>query len=313
MSETHQQQTPGDGAATTPAARREAAGEIDGREAAGVMNRREAVRRVTALLGGVALVGGSSLLAACERERARGADGAARSGDARIGDFTAQDVALLDEVADTILPDTERSPGAKAAKVGAFMALMVTDTYDPSQRQVFRDGMRKVDEASRAANNVGFMQATPAQRLALLERLDREQKTYMDALTAAGGKAKSAEAERPTEQAPQGGAGGARRGVQGADTGALARSAGQGTEAEKHLQGDPRQQSAVGSGAANPAPAMTADAPPHYFRMMKELALLGYFTSEIGYTKAMRYVESPGRYDPCAPYAKGETAWAPHA
>ena len=29
----------------------------------------------------------------------------------------------------------------------------------------------------------------------------------------------------------------------------------------------------------------------HYFRMMKELALLGYFTSEIGYTKAMRYIE----------------------
>jgi hypothetical protein len=54
-------------------------------------------------------------------------------------------------------------------------------------------------------------------------------------------------------------------------------------------------------------------APPHYFRMMKELALLGYFTSEIGYTKAMRYVETPGRFDPCAPYAKGEPAWAPHA
>ena len=34
---------------------------------------------------------------------------------------------------------------------------------------------------------------------------------------------------------------------------------------------------------------------------MKELALLGYFTSEIGYTKAMRYVESPGRFDPERP------------
>ena len=31
------------------------------------------------------------------------------------------------------------------------------------------------------------------------------------------------------------------------------------------------------------------DTPVHYFRMMKELALLGYFTSEIGYTQAMRY------------------------
>ncbi len=53
--------------------------------------------------------------------------------------------------------------------------------------------------------------------------------------------------------------------------------------------------------------------PPHYFRLMKELALLGYFTSEIGYTQAMRYTETPGRFDPCVPYTPGEKAWAPHA
>ena len=47
--------------------------------------------------------------------------------------------------------------------------------------------------------------------------------------------------------------------------------------------------------------------------MMKELALLGYFTSEIGCTKAQRYVESPSRFEPCTPYVKGEPAWAPHA
>jgi hypothetical protein len=34
--------------------------------------------------------------------------------------------------------------------------------------------------------------------------------------------------------------------------------------------------------------------PTHYFRIMKELALLGFFTSEIGCTQAMRYTESPG-------------------
>lgn len=48
----------------------------------------------------------------------------------------------------------------------------------------------------------------------------------------------------------------------------------------------------------------------HYFRMMKELTLLGYFTSEIGCTQAMRYIETPGRYDGCVPYAKGDKAWA---
>ncbi len=48
----------------------------------------------------------------------------------------------------------------------------------------------------------------------------------------------------------------------------------------------------------------------HYFRMMKELTLLGYFTSEIGCKQAMRYIETPGRYDGCVPYAKGDKAWA---
>ncbi len=50
--------------------------------------------------------------------------------------------------------------------------------------------------------------------------------------------------------------------------------------------------------------------PPHYFRMMKELTLLGYFTSEPGCTKALRYVEVPGKYDGNYPYKKGDKAWA---
>ena len=54
-------------------------------------------------------------------------------------------------------------------------------------------------------------------------------------------------------------------------------------------------------------------APVHFFRMLKELTLLGYFTSEIGYTQAMRYTETPGRFDPCVPYSPGDKSWADHA
>src|SRR5437773_9858017 len=192
-----------------------------------MMNRREAIRQVTAMLGGVVFVGSGDLLTAVEHAHAR-----VTASRAQIGAFTAQDVALLDEVADTILPET-KTPGAKAAQTGAFMALMVTDTYTDRNQEVFRDGMQKLNAAS-------FMTSTPAQRLASLEQLDREQKAYMDA----------------------------RRGN---------------------------------------------DTPPHFFRMMKELALLGYFTSEIGCTQAQRYVEAPGGFEPCAPYVRGTRAWAPHA
>lgn len=48
-----------------------------------------------------------------------------------------------------------------------------------------------------------------------------------------------------------------------------------------------------------PAAAAASDELVHYLRMMKELALLAYITSEIGYTKPMRaYGEWPG-VDPC--------------
>ena len=50
--------------------------------------------------------------------------------------------------------------------------------------------------------------------------------------------------------------------------------------------------------------------PNHYFRMTKELTLMGFFTSEVGATKALRYVAVPGKYEGCIPYNKGDKAWA---
>jgi hypothetical protein len=254
-----------------------------------LIDRREAIRRVSALLGGAAFIGGTSLLTACEN-----APPAGKRPDS-AGAFTADDIAYLDEIAETILPAT-KTPGAKAAKTGAFMALMVTDSYGPDERRIFRDGMRALDDESRKVNGASFMQATPAQRLALLTKLDQEQKAQADAQLAADRR---------------------RKGL------APVRAGGDSTpsspaNSEKFLP-DQRTESAPAADAGSGATAVTADttgvsAPkPHYFRMMKELAMLGYFTSEIGYTKAMRYVESPGRFDPCAPYAAGEPAWASHA
>lgn len=233
-----------------------------------LIDRREAIRRVSALLGGVAIVGGSALWTGCRAPRGAGSE--------PFVPFTADEIAFLDEVADTMLPDTAKSPGARAAHVGAFMAVMVADCYDEADQRVFRQGMRRLDDESRARNGgAAFMAATPAQRLSLLEALDREAKTYMDARESARASAAA--------------------------------------KAQAQLK-DQRQEAAPSANAgAGGATAITADAPTHYFRMMKELALLGYFTSEIGYTKAQRYVEAPGAFVPCADYTPGERAWAPHA
>ena len=50
--------------------------------------------------------------------------------------------------------------------------------------------------------------------------------------------------------------------------------------------------------------------PEHAFRILKELTVLGYFTSEVGATKALRFVEVPGAYHGSVPYKKGDRAWA---
>jgi Gluconate 2-dehydrogenase subunit 3 len=47
-----------------------------------------------------------------------------------------------------------------------------------------------------------------------------------------------------------------------------------------------------------------------FWRLAKELTVLGYFTSEIGCTQALRYEPVPGRYDGAMPYKKGDKAWA---
>lgn len=49
---------------------------------------------------------------------------------------------------------------------------------------------------------------------------------------------------------------------------------------------------------------------PIVISMLRDLTLLGYFTSEIGATQALRFVEAPGRFDPCIDYKKGDKAWA---
>lgn len=52
------------------------------------------------------------------------------------------------------------------------------------------------------------------------------------------------------------------------------------------------------------------DAGVPFFRLMKELTLIGYFTSEPGATLALDYVPVPGRYDGCIDLKPGQKAWA---
>lgn len=47
-----------------------------------------------------------------------------------------------------------------------------------------------------------------------------------------------------------------------------------------------------------------------FFMRMKELTVTGYFTSEIGATKALAYLPIPGKFQGCVPLKPGQKAWA---
>lgn len=183
------------------------------------VTRRQALLQLATLMG-VSLAGPRLLAATLSPDAPRS--------------FTAADIALLDEIGETILPATD-VPGAKAVGIGAFIAMMVDDCYEESDRTAFKTGLKTLADTFRARHGTDFAHGNAAARTDFLNALDREQRAR--------------HASRRTDE------------------------------------------------------------PQHYFRIMKDLTILGYFSSELGATQALRYEEVPGRYDGNAPYTKGDRAF----
>jgi hypothetical protein len=184
------------------------------------MNRREAIRATTAILGGV-LITSNGFLVACSRERPAAA--------ANAGVLSADDQTLIEEIADTLLPTTAASPGAKAAGAGAAINLLVTDVWEPEKAQRVVDGLKQFRQTSQTKGGGDFAALPVARRETLLREIDAE---------------------------------------------------------------------AQGKGDA------------HYFNLVRDLALQAYFSSEIGMTKARRWIMVPGKFVGCMPLKPGQPSWA---
>ena len=96
-----------------------------------MMNRREALSRVALIMGGTVL-GAEAFLSGCT------------TGAAKIT-FSKEDISFLNEVAETILPATQ-TPGAKEAKVGEFMTVIVNDCYESKDQTAFMEGIKKLND-----------------------------------------------------------------------------------------------------------------------------------------------------------------------
>jgi len=71
---------------------------------------------------------------------------------------------------------------------------------------------------------------------------------------------------------------------------------------QRNIEKDENMQ-ATSKGAKN-------NAKPYFFQIMRDLSLLGYFTSEIGATKSLVYLPVPGRFDGCVDLTPGQKAYA---
>lgn len=127
------------------------------------MNRREALKNTTALLGGV-LVGSSGVLIACERGR--------RAPTPRV--LSPDDQALIEDIADTLLPTTAASPGAKEAGVGAAINLILTDCHTPDAQQRVVEGLRQFRATCGERCGRGFATLPRREREQLLRAIDAE-------------------------------------------------------------------------------------------------------------------------------------------
>lgn len=177
------------------------------------MNRREAIKTTSVFLGGVFVVS-SGFLTACEP-----------GSDTSTGKvLNAQDEALIEDIADTLLPTTPGSPGAKAARVGPTINLLLTECYEADEQKRVVAGLKQFRDT------VGdhFASMSQQNRENWVRRVANEAKTAGD---------------------------------------------------------------------------------KHYFGLVRELSLRAYFTSEIGMTKALRYVMTPGRWVGCVEMTPGQPAW----
>ncbi len=204
------------------------------------MERRELLK-IIAVLSGAAMVGGDIFLSGC-KTAATGPQGI----------LAASDIALLNEVGDTIIPVTD-TPGAKEAKVGEFMQVYVTDCYTKDEQKAFTDGLSTINNTSKKQFGKDFSKLSASEKNSLLTGLENEAKAYNKQVD---------EKEKPTRELAQKGM--------------------------KEFIG----------------------APSHYYTMIKQLTLFGYFSSEIGMTKALKFLPVPGKYDGAYPYKKGDRAWS---
>jgi hypothetical protein len=85
--------------------------------------------------------------------------------------FTKEEFALVDELSEMIIPTDEHSPGARAAKVAAYIDARLAEAFEQTDRTDWRNGLALVDTLAREAGGKTFLQSSAEERVPILTRM----------------------------------------------------------------------------------------------------------------------------------------------
>jgi len=125
------------------------------------MKRKEFLQRLLVVGSGVLIVP-SGLLTACKKEVLK-----------KRTALTEKDIPLLDEIGETIIPTTKDVPGAKAAKIGAYMLAMVNDCFSPDEQHTFLVGLDVLDDNS-------FLDKNSQEKLKFLKKMQIDEQHFFE-------------------------------------------------------------------------------------------------------------------------------------
>jgi hypothetical protein len=136
------------------------------------LSRREVIKRTASVLLAAPLVGLPDAQAA---GRATGANEQPRAQTKAPLFFTKAEFALVDELSELIIPTDEHSPGARAAKVAAYIDMRLAESFTAEPKQLWRTGLKQIEALSQEMHKRAFLQSTQEQRIALLTRISKNE------------------------------------------------------------------------------------------------------------------------------------------
>jgi gluconate 2-dehydrogenase gamma chain len=207
--------------------------------------------------------------------------------------FTEDQARLLSELAEIIIPRTD-TPGAKDAGVPGFMDTLVKDCFTKEDQDNFLEGLKDFESEAKASMGDAFMDVTPEKQTEYVNKVHTQ----------------AHEDNKKFDEI--------RRKLEGQDYIAedLAREYGSpetidGADVNQWMTYYPTAKFTITrDSATNKIKEVRRRFDRPFILAVKELTVVGFFTSQPGAEQVLQYVAVPGAYHGCLPLAEVGKTWA---